>query len=440
MILISIDTLRADHLGAYGYPRPTTPFLDSLARDGVLFENQMSNSNNTLSSHASILSGIVPMAHGARDGGSKETRFPLAGSVDTLAERMSDAGYTSAAFTSHPAWLGRGFGLDQGFDHLESEWWNARDMSRALLRWLDKDSPSHLFAFLHFYDVHSDARDPLITLPYTSEPEFQQRFAGTPPAEFTGLVPGHGSECCTRWLEAANAHEITLSPAELEYVRGLYDAGLSQLDRDLSVLFGELRRRGFLDEALIVVTSDHGEEFWEHGQLMHGGMHDEIAHVPLIIVPPLGTKPRLRTINSVTRSIDIAPTIAEFVGVPSIGNGKSLKDAFVNGAPLEDGEVMFLESVLRMTDEQGPYRFEENDTQPHLWDLLTDPAERHDLLEKDPTPATLLRANAARARLRKLRWAATTFEKQSRLHSETNAPKLSPEQESLLKSLGYGGH
>ncbi|MEO7155592.1 MAG: sulfatase, partial [Planctomycetota bacterium] len=408
MILISIDTLRADRLGAYGYPKPTTPFLDSLAKDGVLFEQQMSNSNNTLSSHASILSGIVPMAHGARDGGTDETRFPLASAVDTLAERMSDAGYTSASFTSHASWLGRGFGLDQGFDHLESEWWNARDMSRALLRWLDKDTPSHLFAFLHFYDVHSDARSPLITLPYTSEPEFQARFAGTAPAGFTGVVPGHKYECCTRWLEAANSSEIVLSPEELEYVRGLYDAGLSQLDRDLSMLFGELRRRGFLDEALIVITSDHGEEFWEHGQLMHGGMHDEITHVPLIIVPPLGTKVKLRTIRPVTRSIDIAPTIAEFVGAPSIGNGKSLKSAFVDGTPLEDGELMFLESVLRITDEHGPYRFEENDPKPHLWDLLTDPGERLDLLENDPTPQTLERANTARARLHKLRRAATT--------------------------------
>jgi arylsulfatase A-like enzyme len=109
VILISIDTLRADHVGAYGYPRATTPFLDSLAQEGVLFEQQMSNSNNTLSSHASILSGLVPMAHGTRDGGTDETRFPLASAVDTLAERLSDAGYTSAAFTAHPAWLGRAF-------------------------------------------------------------------------------------------------------------------------------------------------------------------------------------------------------------------------------------------------------------------------------------------------------------------------------------------
>ncbi len=441
VILISIDTLRADHVGAYGHQRPTTPFLDSLAKDGVLFEQQMSNSNNTLSSHASILSGLVPMAHGTRDGGSDETRIPLASSVETLAERLSDAGYTSAAFTAHPAWLGRGFGLDQGFEHLESEWWNAKDLSRALLRWLDKESPSNLFAFLHFYDVHSDVTAPGVTLPYEAEPEFIERIAGPRPAEFTGKVPGREYQCCSRWLQAATAGDFVLSPTDLEYVRGLYDAGLAQLDRDLGVLFRELRRRGFLDNALIVVTSDHGEEFFEHGQMMHGGFHDEIAHVPLIIVPPLGTNVKSRTVSAVTRSIDIAPTILEFVSpqLSALGEGRSLKSAFVQGSSIEDGEVMFLESVLRSKDTGGPFRYADDDQQPRLWDLRSDPDELGELLARDPDPATRERAASARARLHDLRKSALEFDARMRASSTSKPATLSAEEEDRLKSLGYGG-
>ena len=190
VILISIDTLRADHLGAYGSNRGCTPFLDSLARDGAVFERQLTNSNNTLSSHASILTGLVPLAHGTHDGGSPQTRSRLTAGFETLAERMHDAGYTSAAFTAHPAWLGRTFGLDQGFDHLETEWWGAPELSRSFLRWLDAQAPANLFAFLHFYDVHSDMGGRGASLPYEADAEFIERFAPPRPPEFTGTVPG----------------------------------------------------------------------------------------------------------------------------------------------------------------------------------------------------------------------------------------------------------
>ncbi len=439
MILISIDTLRADHLGAYGATKGATPFLDSLAKDGVLFEEHMSNSNNTLSSHASILSGLVPLAHGTRDGGSPETRFPLSSEVDTLAERMRDGGYTTAAFTAHPAWLGRGFGLDQGFEHLESEWWDARVESKAFLRWLDGEAPAHLFAFLHFYDVHSDMAGPGVSLPYQSDAEFIEKFAGPRPADFTGTVPGKDYQCCSRWLQAANEGVFVPSSAELAYVRGLYDAGLAQLDRELSNLFHELRRRGYLDGALIVVTSDHGEEFWEHGQLMHGGFHDEIAHVPLILVPPLGTNLKLRTISAVTRSIDIASTIADFAGVPGLGSGRSLRPAFVDGAKLEDGELMFLASVLRTSDAAGRFRYFEDEKSPGLWDLSVDPGERTELLAREPAPGASARALTARERLAELRKTALTFDTQLRARSSTSPAVLSKEAEDRLKGLGYGG-
>jgi len=440
VILISIDTLRADHLGAYGASSGATPFLDSLARDGVLFERQMSNSNNTLSSHASILTGLVPLAHGTHDGGSPQTRSRLIDEFDTLSERMRDAGYTSAAFTAHPAWLGTSFGLEQGFEHLESEWWGAPELSRSFLRWLDAEAPSHLFAFLHFYDVHSDVGGRGASLPYTAEPDFIERFAPPRPPEFSGTVPGKEYQCCTRWMQAANQGEVVLSEAELHYVHGLYIAGLAQFDRDLALLFAQLRKRGFLDGALIVVTSDHGEEFWEHGQLMHGGFHEEVVRVPLIIVPPLGMTPRARTISAMTRSIDIAPTIAEFVGVTGLGSGRSLLPGFRDGAALPDGEVLMLDSLLRASDAAGPFLYAHDENQPRFWDLRSDPGEHGDLLAGDPDEAVRARVAAARAQILQLQRGAREFDRRTRASSVERPVELSPEQADQLKQLGYAGH
>jgi arylsulfatase A-like enzyme len=439
VILVSIDTLRADRVGAYGYGRLTTPFLDSLARRGVLFEQHMANSNNTLSSHASMLTGLVPVAHGTRDGGSEATRFALADGVETLAERLGSAGYTTASFTAHPAWLARGFGLDQGFDHLESEWWGAPKLSQALLRWLDADAPENLFLFLHFYDVHSDMAGAGVTLPYQADLDFVERFAGPRPADFTGTVPGKDYQCCSRWLEAANRGEFQVSPEARDYVSGLYDAGLAQLDRDLGRLFAELHRRGFLEGALIVVTSDHGEEFLEHGRFMHGGFHDEIARVPLIVVPPLGTAVARRTVSAVTRSIDLAPTLADFAGSAGLGAGRSLREAITTGAAIEDGEVMFLESVLRSRDEHGPFRLFDDASRAHLWDLAADPRESQDLLARDPDPTTAARAETARNHLALLRRLAGEHDARVRASSRTGAAALSTEEEARLRALGYGG-
>jgi arylsulfatase A-like enzyme len=439
VVFVLIDTLRADRLGAYGYSKATTPFLDSLAKDGVLFEQHMANSNNTLSSHASILTGLVPLAHGTKDGGSDATRFALADGVETLAERMADAGYTTASFTAHPAWLARGFGLDQGFEHLESEWWSAPQLGQAFLRWLDAEAPTNVFAFLHFYDVHSDMAGEGVSLPYQADAEFVERFAGPRPADFTGTVPGKDYQCCSRWLEAANKGEFALAPAHVDYVSGLYDAGLAQLDRDLARLFRELHRRGYLDGAWIVVTSDHGEEFQEHGKFMHGGFHDEVARVPLIVVPPPGTVVARRTVSAVTRSIDLSATLADLAGAPGLGSGRSLRSAFVEGAPLADGEVMFLESVLRARDERGPFRILDDARRVHLWDLLDDPAERTDLMEHAPGEATVQRAESARAHLALLRRAAQEHAARVRASSATGAAALSAEEEARLRSLGYGG-
>ena len=157
VLLISIDTLRADHCGFLGYDKPTTPFLDKLAEQGAVFEHHMVHSNNTLLSHTTILTGLPPQAHDTYDNGAEPSqRKALGPGYRTLAEAFQAAGYTTASFTEHPVWLGTDFGLDQGFDVHESDWVLAPETSKRFLAWYDEARPERMFCFLHFYDVHSE--------------------------------------------------------------------------------------------------------------------------------------------------------------------------------------------------------------------------------------------------------------------------------------------
>lgn len=442
VILISLDTLRADRCGFNGYTKPTTPFLDSLAAQGVTFENHFSNSNNTLISHASMLTGLVPAAHATIDGGGEHKRRRLADAYDTLAERFRDAGYTTAAFTAHPAWLAKTFGLEQGFDHLESEWWDAASNSRAFLRWLDRESPEHLFAFLHFYDAHSEAGGRGGVLPYDSSAELIAQFAGPTPAGFTGTVTATPYMCCSRFLRAINEGEEPLPPPEhLRFISGLYDAGIAKLDADLASLFAELRRRGMLERTLVVITSDHGEEFMEHGQLLHGGYHDEIARVPLIVLPPFGPKTRAARITAVTRSIDIAPTMLDFAGLPPIGQGRSLRAAIVNGDALTDGDVLFGTSILRARDAQGFCKLGQETDLQFFYDLASDPGEQANLLGSDGfEQRSKARLEAMRERLAALQKTAQGIANSMAAKGGDAKPTLGAghDQEELDK-LGYTG-
>jgi arylsulfatase A-like enzyme len=440
VLLISIDTLRADRCGFGGYSQPTTPFLDSLAAQGVVFENHFANSNNTLISHASILTGLVPAAHGTVDGGGANKRRRLAEAYETLAEHLREGGYTTAAFTAHPAWLGDRFGLQQGFEHLETQWWDAPTLSRAFLRWLDREAPANLFAFLHFYDTHSEAGGRGGVLPYDSSAELIEQFAGPTPEGFTGTVRDKPYMCCSRFLRAVNDGEESLAPDHVRYVSGLYDAGIAKIDRDLAALFGELRRRGLLEDTLVVITSDHGEAFMEHGQMLHGDFHDEIARIPLIVIPPRARRAAAGRVSAITRSIDVAPTILDFAGAPPIGQGHSLVGAIVRGEPLEDRDVLFGTAILRARDAQSLFKLGTETDPPFFYDLTADPGERVNLEAQDGfEERERTRLNAARSRLSTLQQNAQSIAKTLQSASDTAVPEAKPSEDEELRRLGYGG-
>jgi arylsulfatase A-like enzyme len=437
VLLISIDTLRADHCGFLGHPGPITPFLDELAARGTVFTSHYANSNNTLTSHASLLTGLVPEAHATYDGGSKHGRQRLADACDTLAERFERAGYRTAAFTTHAAWLGETFGLMQGFEHHETAWRDAKASSRAFLRWVDREQPRRMFAFLHYYDPHSEARA-RGTLPYDSTPELVEQFAGPAPQGFTGHVAGHPDQNCSHYLQALDRGLEPLTPELRAYLAGLYAAGVRKTDDDLRSLFTELRRRGLLEDTLVVITSDHGEEFGEHGGMLHGGWHEEVQRVPLVVVAPFLDEPQVPRVDAVTRSIDVAPTILDLARLPLLGQGHSLRPALLGEPPPPDGEVVFGQAVLRARDEHSAYRyFGEGDAEV-FYDLERDPGETRNLvLDDEWKRASAMRLEGAADRLAALRAKAAEIAASLRARDAGGAPELPPEALEELRRLGY---
>ncbi len=342
VILISLDTLRADHLGCYGYPRPTSPFLDQLAEQNVLFENEYVQLPGTLPSHMSILTGLYPDEHGV---------FPpdgaLAADIPILPEVLRNAGYQTAGFTEGGYVAGH-FGFARGFDQFDDDVPKLCNdievvFSRGLGFLRERDRSRPFFLFLHSYAIHDPYFPPV---PYTDlyleeQPPLSEstasedfdfyRFPEMPP-----MTPDREKEhrliyTATRSLIERqlppgvplptgpnlgkfNRGAIDDAPPEaLTFYTALYDATINYVDDVLRAFFGSLDNLKVLDNTIIVITSDHGEEFFEHDRLTHTQVYQECLHVPLIVLAP--SAPTGRRVPDIVRSIDIAPTLYEMTGV-----------------------------------------------------------------------------------------------------------------------------
>lgn len=322
LILISIDTLRADHLGCYGYERPTTPTLDSLCEDAVVFSEAIAHAPSTLHSHASIFTSLIPHHHGA--GWGDKTK--LAPEAVTLAEVLQSAGVATAAFTGGGQ-MDRIFGLDQGFDSYEqpgaSRFYGI--VERAS-QWLDERDERPFFLFLHSYETHH---------PY----EPQERFLALLETDYDGDLPDHIS---VDFLKKLNRKEVSLAPGDLEHIINAYDAEIRSMDEGLKHLLAYLRDNGLYDNTMIVFTSDHGEEFGEHGRVgWHShSLYDELLEIPLIVKFPDQANAGTRVAAQVG-SIDIAPTVLATLGLaaPDTFEGTDL-NAAASGAEFASRTVI----------------------------------------------------------------------------------------------------
>ncbi|HEX2253057.1 MAG TPA: sulfatase [Thermoanaerobaculia bacterium] len=295
-ILVSIDTLRADHLGAYGYGRDTSPFLDRLAARGVLFENAVVPLPGTLPSHMSMFTGLYPPEHGV---------YPpdkvLSAEIETLPEAFRRHGFRTAGFTEGGYMSGH-YGFARGFERFSDEFEDSpRDVERTLARGLDflaglgADEP--FFLFVHTYAVHD---------PYDPPEPFRSRYWPRPPPANTFRPTGAN-------LVAVNLGKASVTAEQVAYFEALYDGGIRYLDGVLEQWFGQLDDLGLLADTTIVITSDHGEEFLEHGKLVHEQIYHENLHVPLIVLHP--ALPAGRRVQRLVRTLDLAPTLHELAGL-----------------------------------------------------------------------------------------------------------------------------
>ncbi len=308
-ILISLDSVAAGHLGAYGYGRDTTPFFDRLAQRGLLFETALAQSPSTLISHLSMLTGLYPPQHGVT--GPRQSLSP---EIDWLPERFSHYGFVTAGHTEGGL-LSREYGFHRGFDEFSDSFGGSgREIENTLesgLAFLRGLAPrQRFFLFLHSYSAHA---------PYA------------PPSGYASLFLGSGTQASDigdlDW-RAVNAGFASPEPGQIESAKARYDAGLRYLDATLERFFTELEELELLDETTIVITADHGEEFFEHRRLGHTQVYPEVLHVPLLVLSPaIETGGR---IDGLVELIDVAPTLYDLAGipVPSDLSGESLTPRF----------------------------------------------------------------------------------------------------------------
>ncbi len=332
IILISLDTVRADHLSLYGYRRPTTPHLEAWARRrGTVFESTVASAPWTLPSHAAMLSGLDAVHHGVNRHG------PVPPSLELLPERLRDAGYATYASTAGVLLTPR-LGLGRGFDDF---WvrgkmaslpeWNA-ELERGVtdaVRWLKAHRDERFFLFFHTFEAHA---------PYQPREPYFSRFGGNVKALNGGQpvwLEADGFEDTVRpdsrlFLPPVSAGGVThpkrvLGPQDRELATALYDSGLAYIDEQLSPLLQALESEGLMDDTIVVVTSDHGESLYEHGLVGHSSLYDHDLKVPLVIAAPHAAALGQR-VGTQVRSVDIAPTLADLAGLPPFAgiDGKSL--------------------------------------------------------------------------------------------------------------------
>jgi len=295
IVLISIATLRADHLGAYGYDRDTSPFFDALAGEGTLYENAIVQYPSTLTSYMSIFTGLFPHEHGV---------FPpdsiLPETIESVTQILKRRGFRTAGHTEGGFVAGR-FGFDRGFDdYTDPDATSENDVEDTFRRGVDFMSTlgpqDRFFLFLHTYAVHD---------PYTPPVDYRSLF-------FDSELPAD-TDSSGRRLRAVNRGTDHIDGRTAEYFVSQYDASIRWVDDVLRRFFDQLTALDLRRDTAIIITSDHGEEFFEHGRLAHTQVYPECVRVPLLIIYPGAEGAR---IPHLVQSIDLAPTILELIGLP----------------------------------------------------------------------------------------------------------------------------
>jgi arylsulfatase A-like enzyme len=430
IILISADALRPDHLGCYGYGRNTSPNIDQLARDSVLFENAVSQASWTLPSVSSLFTSLYPSFCGVH---TWNTRLPS--SEITLPRILRRNGYTTAACINNPLLI-PAYGLSQGFDlydYLDS---NMEEQLETVSRWLEVMKNQSFFLYVHLLSPHT---------PYEAPDPFCRAF-GQPEHPKLGTTTSAINE-----LERSGRK---LTKSDLDYLIAQYDGSILYLDDFIKRLLDRLKHLDLYDTSLVILFSDHGEQFQEHGHLTHcHSLYQEEIRIPLIMKPPSGSGLKALRIPGLVRSIDLLPTILDFLKIKPLdfAQGKSLwpllwGKSYASGATFAELNVF---GILAITKGRFKYVYTDPDiyaqTQKNpdfprlsikffeeLYDLEGDPGEKSNLVDLRPDLIRLFR----RERLRFFENAAL-FRKDRFGSQETNRIVLDQSMKERLRALGY---
>jgi arylsulfatase A-like enzyme len=448
VILLTMDTVRADHLSLYGYVRDTTPNLAVLAQSATVYSHPVAASNQTLISHAAIFTGVYGSWNGAR---YAESQTPISRRYPTMAELLEAQGYATAAFAANSAYLTPYFGVNRGFEVFEVpdalnalvpqkkyclrygvrkvldlfidtaefdlEFVRSEEINRAAFRWLDRTRSASrpFFLFLNYMDAHG---------PYI------------PPAPFKSHFAGHD-----RSLDRAQQLEAMVQNPNIERGRGLahflsqYDGGIAYIDSQIGVLIAWLKDRGMYDNTLIVITGDHGEGLGEHDLWGHGTTtFENVVYVPLLVKYPRQTE--ARRLDESAGHIDILPTVLDVTGVPSPGllQGRSLRSSEASRLLLSEAFPSFHNVGGRRPDYTERALFEQrfkfvgtSHGARALYDLSADPSETRDICETES-------ARCAAMQLQLDQWV--------RAIPPSSLPRTKLDSRSLerLRALGYIGN
>ena len=427
VVVIGIDTLRADYLSSYGFPHPISPRIDQLASEGTLFTDAVTTSPWTLPSFASLLSGQYPSAHGAglRTGpqraGGEPPKSPLRVGAEVLPDILrSYAGFDSAVFFDNP-YLGEQWGLARGFDSVQRSSGGGEESIDRALRWIDRHRDRRTFVLLHLMEPH---------LPYE------------PPEPFRSRVQ--------EWLSSGDADDgPAKGPQRGRKIRALYAGEVAYTDHLVGTFVDGLAKRGLLDHTLLILMSDHGEEFYEHTDIEkkyyndpreiwgigHGhSQFQEMLHIPLIIRYP-GQVPAGRRIDSLVQLNDLAPSVLEWLHlpVPQTMSGISLLPALHGESPRK---YAFSEFIL-YGDERRSYR-------EGSWKLILGPElEEAELYDLDSDPGETVNLREERPRIfRRLARGLLAVETRSRKLGQaqaggTSSVTVDEETRKELRALGY---
>jgi arylsulfatase A-like enzyme len=367
VLLIDIDTLRADSVSLYGAHNPTTPRLDAWAqRRATIYRDTIATASWTLPSTTSILTGTYVQQHRVSN-----MAADTIGAFPMLPTLLKKAGYETWGFADG-GFLEPCFGFAEGFDAYYCRRHSEIDWSAALDRLRDRRSGRPLFLFLHTYVVHS---------PYSCDMRFDAAH-GTYEGDFAGEPID-----LENVIDPFNRHAIDLSPREREYMRNLYDAGVARMDAQLARFLVEAERLLQGEDWMLVFTSDHGECFFEHGLMGHGSnLHSEVTRVPLMVVWPRSAHgaPPVGMNDAQASSVDIVPTILECAGIaaPEELPGRSLLTLGEGDRPrlgylAPEHQSIVAEGFRLIRHGLGDAATFE------LYDLANDPTEQHDLAAQD---------------------------------------------------------